>query len=235
LLCCLRDHHQYHSSSSVSNTQKGLKEIKLVLGHNGWGTGVHPTTKVCLEFLSDPDIIKGKSLLDFGCGSGILSLAALHMGATRTLGVDIEAEALMTSQANMKMNGFTKDDFQPLHTRQILPGGLKPPFDVCIANILIGQLVRPSMVIAIVTNVAPGGLICFSGIRMEQVPSLKQAYAPFVEKWVDERELAAKECEGAFESFGADVGIWAMVVGKLKEGQNKEQEMIDAFSEQAVS
>lgn len=144
--------------------------------------------------------------------------------------VDIEAEALVTADANFKLNGYhngihDRDYYQLFHTRQVEPycfsssssscdGGV----DICVANILIGQLVRPSMISALMTNIRPGGLICFSGIRPSEVEALKGAYEPYLE-WLDQQyyaELDAQQTEGSIESYGFDVGRWARVVGKVK-------------------
>ena len=95
--------------------------IYLLLGRNGWGTGVHPTTRLCLEWMCDT-INDGDVLLDYGCGSGILSITALHMGASRCIGVDVEAEALVTAERNLQLNGWDADGrFQGMHTREVLP------------------------------------------------------------------------------------------------------------------
>ena len=91
------------ADSSYKSTDS-LIPIRLLVGRNGWGTGVHPTTRLCLEWLGKV-VQGGETLLDYGCGSGILSIAAMHMGAARAIGVDVEAEALITSTRNMELNG----------------------------------------------------------------------------------------------------------------------------------
>jgi len=107
-----------------------------------------------------------------------------------------------------------------------------PGADVCVANILVGQLVRPSMVSAIITNLAPNALFCMSGIRPNEVDALKKAYDEHIE-WLDDHynELAATDTEGSIESYGFDVGTWARVVGRRKVGPID----INAMSELAVS
>jgi hypothetical protein len=134
----------------------------------------------------------------------------------------------------MELNGF-HDRFEGLHTREILPFDLCRPtgVDVCVANILIGQLVRPSMVSAIMSNVRPNGLVCFSGVRPTQVDSLKEVYGPYVD-WINESyaELSAKETEGSIESYGFDVGTWSRLVGRVKDTGGISTE---AMSELAVS
>ena len=220
--------------------------IRLYLGRNGWGTGVHPSTRLCLEWLEDQrkEQRKGNNqktvLLDYGCGSGILSIAALQLGVAQScIGVDVEAEALVTAERNVELNGLrtSNDDdvFEPYHTREILPYMFQA--DLCTANILIGQLVRPSMVAAIVSNLKSGGLVCFSGIRPgAQVESLQQAYADALE-WVDEdaKSLEARDTEGSIASYGFDCGAWSRVVGRKKDDTGRRQAEIDAMSELAVS
>jgi len=222
--------HILPSESAVETTTTSLIPIRLLLGKNGWGTGVHPTTRLCLEWLCD--VVSGNEVvLDYGCGSGVLGIAALGLGAGRVVGVDVEAEALVTSQKNMELNGYD-GFFEGMHTREVTPHCLQPPADICIANILIGQLVRPSMVSAIVSNIKIGAYLCLSGIRPSEVTSLKYAYQDYIH-WLDEdyRELAAVETEGSLESYGFDVGTWARVVGRRKGRAIDTQKM----SESAVS
>lgn len=219
------------------NKETDIVPIRLLLGRNGWGTGVHPTTRLCLEWLCDDTVIQGgETLLDYGCGSGILSIAALHRGARHSTGVDVEAEALVTALRNVELNGYGEERFEGLHTREVLPYGIGSGggVDICVANILIGQLVRPSMVAAIVSNVAPGGLLCLSGIRPNEVVSLKQAYDPYME-WLDDEyyaELSASDTEGSLESYGFDTGRWARLVGRRKVSGSDD---VRAMSELAVS
>jgi ribosomal protein L11 methylase PrmA len=204
--------------------------IRLLVGRNGWGTGVHPTTRLCLEWLATA-VQGGEVIFDYGCGSGILSIAALHYGASKCVGVDIEAEALVTAERNVELNHFD-GRFEGLHTREILPYQFRT--DICVANILIGQLVRPSMVSALVTNIVPGGLLCLSGIRPHQVASLKEAYREHVDEWVDYDELTATDTEGSIDSYGFDVGQWARLVGRIKLDDDR-RGTIDTMSELAVS
>ena len=210
--------------------------IRLLVGRNGWGTGVHPSTRLCLEWICNDEAIRGGEIfLDYGCGSGILSVAALHMGSSRAIGVDVEAEALVTAERNLEMNNFA-DRFEGLHTREIVPYGLCPPtgVDVCVANILVGQLVRPSMVSAIASNIRTNGLLCMSGIRPNEVESLKAAYDDTFE-WLDDQyaELSAEDCEGSILSYGFDCGRWARLVGRRK--RDNRMADIEIMSDHAVS
>jgi ribosomal protein L11 methylase PrmA len=209
--------------------------IRLLVGRNGWGTGVHPSTRLCLEFVCD-HIQGGEVLLDYGCGSGVLSIAALRMGSAKCIGVDVEAEALVTAERNIALNGYGEERFEGLHTREVLPYEISPPagVDVCVANILIGQLVRPSMVAALTTNLARGGLLCLSGIRPDEVDSLKAAYDESIE-WIEEQyaELSADETECSVDSYGFNVGRWSRLVGRKRSSDRKSD--LERMSELAVS
>ena len=225
----------HDNTNDVPGESSNLITIKLLSARNGWGTGVHPTTRLCLEWITS-QTCDGDTLLDYGCGSGILSIAALHSGASKCIGVDVEAEALITAERNVILNGWETGRFEGLHTREVLPYDLSPPrgASLCVANILIGQLVRPSMVAAIVTNLEPGGLLCLSGIRPGEVDSLKEAYGDSIE-WVDKQyaELSANETIGCIESYGFDCGRWARLVGRKKIASDSD--FIDQMSDLAVS
>ena len=211
--------------------------IKLLVGRNGWGTGVHPTTRLCVEWLCET-IRGGETMMDYGCGSGILSITALHMGARTSYGVDIEAEALVTAVRNVQNNGYDHHHFVPLHTREVLPYGIHPPtgVDVCVANILIGQLIRPSMIAALISNIVPGGVLCLSGIRPgDQVETLKEAYSEHIEWMMDEyMELSASETPSSIDSYGFDCGTWCRLVGR-KVSTRSRSEDIASMSDLAVS
>lgn len=223
----------FAAAAERNNDDDDLYPIYLNLGRNGWGAGVHPTTRLCLEWLGDHGVKDGDILLDYGCGSGILSIAALHFGASRCIGVDVEAEALVTAERNIELNGWD-GRFQGLHTREVLPYDVCPPrgASLCIANILIGQLVRPSMVAALTTNLEDGGLLCLSGIRPGEVDALKEAYTGF--EWLDDQygELSAVDTPNSIESYGFDCGRWARLVGRKKVEKDS---FIQQMSDLAVS
>ena len=245
------DHGDFPSTSSNNTSSSNQrKEIRLLLGRYGWGTGVHPTTRLCLEWIAKT-VKGGEVLLDYGCGSGILSIAAFHLGAHMCRGVDIEAEALITATRNVHLNHFGESEassnssisdrletqWYAHHTREVLPYGFTdPPVDIVLANILIGQLVRPSMIAALTSNVRDGGLLCFSGIRPgSEVESLMEAYRPHNVEFLecDYEELAAVDCQGSLESYGFDCGTWARVVGRKKPQQSRQQDVLD-MSELAI-
>ncbi len=134
-----------------------------------FGTGTHPTTAMCLEWL-DGETLEGKQAIDLGCGSGILAIAALKLGASEVLGIDIDPQALLASQDNAQRNGVEKrltvclPEDQPTDARA----------DVVMANILAGPLkeLRPML-----TNFCrPGGRLVLSGILATQAEELCGLY-----------------------------------------------------------
>ena len=150
-----------------------------------FGTGTHPTTALCLEWL-DAQQLQGRQVLDFGCGSGILAIAALLLGAELAVGTDIDIQAIEASRDNAGRNGIDPARF-PLYLPEQLPDGQA---DVVVANILAGPLVELAGQIG--ERVKPGGLLALSGILAEQAEEVRAAYAdkfdldPTVEKdgWV---------------------------------------------------
>lgn len=135
-----------------------------------FGTGTHPTTALCLEWL-DGQPLAGCHVLDFGCGSGILAIAALLLGAERASGTDIDPQALEASRDNAGRNGIDPARF-PVYLPDDLPPG---EADVVVANILAGPLV--ALAPQITERVAPGGRLALSGILAEQAEEVRAAYA----------------------------------------------------------
>lgn len=133
-----------------------------------FGTGTHPTTALCLTWLDGLDLT-GKTVVDFGCGSGILSLAALKLGAKKVIGIDIDPQALQASLENAKRNQC--EDRLEL----FLPKD-QPEFkaDVVVANILAGPLRELAPVI--LEYVAQDGLLALSGVLEEQAQQLQEIY-----------------------------------------------------------
>ena len=136
-----------------------------------FGTGTHPTTSLCLSYLDSLDL-KDKDVLDYGCGSGILAIAALKLGAKSATGVDIDEQALIASKENAKRNGV-EDKLQ------LIMGTDKkldlPQFPVTVANILAGPLAELEPIIASLTQ--SGGKLALSGILTEQAESVIEAYS----------------------------------------------------------
>jgi len=99
-----------------------------------FGSGTHPTTALCLEWLDAADV-GGKTVIDFGCGSGVLAIAALRLGAARVIGIDNDAQALVASRMNAERNGVS--DRLELHLPDAAPS---LQVDILLANILAGPL-----------------------------------------------------------------------------------------------
>ena len=146
-----------------------------------FGTGTHPTTALCLTWLDGLDL-KGKTVVDFGCGSGILSLAALKLGAKKVIGIDIDPQALQASLANAERNNVS--DRLELY----LPKD-QPEFkaDVVVANILAGPL--RELAPTIIEFVGDKGLLALSGILEEQAQTLQEIYG----QWCDMAPISVQE------------------------------------------
>ena len=136
-----------------------------------FGTGTHPTTALCLTWLDGLDL-KGKTVVDFGCGSGILSLAALKLGAKKVIGIDIDPQALQASLENAKRNQC-EDRLELFLPKE------QPQFkaDVVVANILAGPLRELAPVI--IEYVASKGVLALSGVLEEQAEQLQSIYGEF--------------------------------------------------------
>src|SRR5690554_2548866 len=150
-----------------------------------FGTGTHPTTFLCLHWL-DKQAPDGKQLVDYGCGSGILGIAALLLGARQVTGVDIDPQALLATRENARRNGLAEAAMPVYHPDQC------PALEVdfTLANILAGPLVELAPQLSAVTRT--GGKICFSGILADQAQQVMAAYAPWfdfepeaqIQEWV---------------------------------------------------
>ncbi len=134
-----------------------------------FGTGTHPTTSLCLEWLEGLDL-KGKTVIDFGCGSGILAIAAIKLGAREVIGIDIDPQAIIASKANAERNGVA--DQLTLFLPQEQPQGLLA--DVVVANILAGPLRELSPIIK--GLVKPHGQLAMSGVLDTQAEDVADYY-----------------------------------------------------------
>lgn len=134
-----------------------------------FGTGTHPTTALCLEWLDNLDL-SGKTVIDFGCGSGILAIAAIKLGAAKVIGIDIDPQALLASKDNAARNGV--EDQIEVTCRKNQPEGLVA--DVVVANILAGPLRELSPIIKGLLK--PGGQLAMSGILDTQAESVAEFY-----------------------------------------------------------
>jgi ribosomal protein L11 methyltransferase len=147
-----------------------------------FGTGTHPTTALCLEWL-DAHPPAGKLVIDYGCGSGILAVASLKLGARHCWGIDIDPQALEATRANAE-----KNNIPTAHLYVAEPGGLPPiKADLLIANILSGPLVELASSLA--SLVKPEGQLILSGILEDQADSVISAYTP----WFEMQEPVGKE------------------------------------------
>lgn len=133
-----------------------------------FGTGHHPTTALCLRWLDGADL-KGRTLIDYGCGSGILALAALKLGASHALAVDQDPQALIATADNAAKTGLTERI--QIFTPDTLP---RVTTDLIIANILAGPLIE--LAPRLVGLLAPHGHLVLSGILVEQASAVQLAY-----------------------------------------------------------
>ncbi len=134
-----------------------------------FGTGTHPTTSLCLEWLEGLDLT-GKTVVDFGCGSGILAIAALKLGAAKVIGIDIDPQAILAAKDNAERNGVAGQI--ELYLPQDQPEGLVA--DVVVANILAGPLRELSGVIKGLMK--PSGLLAMSGVLDSQAEDVADYY-----------------------------------------------------------
>jgi ribosomal protein L11 methyltransferase len=135
-----------------------------------FGTGSHPTTHLCLEWLAD-ELPTDVSVLDYGCGSGILAIAAVLLGAARVTGVDIDEQAVQATRDNAQANN--------VEVRAMMPDDLpEGHFDVVVANILSNPLKVLAPMLA--GRVRSGGQLILSGVLERQAQEVAAAYAPWL-------------------------------------------------------
>ena len=179
-----------------------------------FGTGSHPTTKLCMQWLEEhPDLVS-KTLLDYGCGSGILAIAAKRLGCGDALGVDIDPQAVISAKDNALRNEV-KVDFR-------LPEDDTPDsqHDVVVANILANplQVLAP----ALCQRITPNGHIVLSGILERQADEVIATYLPWIQLHV------WRECDG-----------WVCLTGQLQSkpdsGDAQKKTLADAKETSKVS
>ncbi|EGQ9317013.1 50S ribosomal protein L11 methyltransferase [Vibrio parahaemolyticus] len=134
-----------------------------------FGTGTHPTTALCLEWLESMDL-SGKTVIDFGCGSGILAIAAIKLGAEKVIGIDIDPQALLASKDNAERNGVA--DKLEVFLPQNQPEGLIA--DVVVANILAGPLRELAPIIKGLVKL--NGALAMSGVLDTQAEDVASYY-----------------------------------------------------------
>jgi ribosomal protein L11 methyltransferase len=134
-----------------------------------FGTGSHPTTRLCLAWLAE-SLVAGESVLDYGCGSGILAIAAMKLGAGEAVGTDVDPQALRASVDNARANRVA--------IRFVLPDALPMrAFDLVVANILANPLIL--LAPALAARVRPHGRLVLSGILDSQAGDVVDAYRPW--------------------------------------------------------
>jgi ribosomal protein L11 methyltransferase len=151
------------------DAEGGILHIELDPGL-AFGTGSHPTTHLCLEWL-EANLNPGETVLDYGCGSGILSIAAKKLGAARAQAVDIDPQAVDATRYNARVNVVEIDAMLP----DALPAGQA---DVVVANILSSPLKVLAPMLS--DRVSPGGRLVLSGILEWQADEVAQAYTPWI-------------------------------------------------------
>jgi ribosomal protein L11 methyltransferase len=146
-----------------------------------FGTGTHPTTALCLEWL-DAAQLQGRFVVDYGCGSGVLAIAALKLGAAGALAVDIDPQALLATRDNAERNGVAE------RLTVAAPDPADPAAaDILLANILAAPLLE--LAPAFAERVAPGGCVVLSGILQSQAAPVASRYAA----WFDMRPATTRD------------------------------------------
>jgi len=136
-----------------------------------FGTGSHPTTRLCLEWL-EQNITGGETVLDYGCGSGILAIAALKLGAAEALGIDVDPAALEAARDNSAANGVVCE-FADAAT------AISHQADIVVANILANPL--RILAPALASHTLPGGRLALAGILTQQAEEVADLYRPWFE------------------------------------------------------
>ena len=149
-----------------------------------FGTGTHPTTALCLEWLDGIDLA-GKTLLDYGCGSGVLAIAALKLGCRLATAMDIDPQAVIATRQNAADNDVAEN----LRVTGS-PEGIEGQFDVVVANILAGPLVQ--FADSVTSLLARGGMLALSGVLCEQADDVMAAY----KAWIEFDEPVFREQDG---------------------------------------
>jgi ribosomal protein L11 methyltransferase len=148
-----------------------------------FGTGTHATTAMCLEWL-DTIELQGRTMLDYGCGSGVLAIAALKLGCEHAQAMDIDVQAVTATVENAAQNKIGEK-----LTVSSSDADIEGQFDVVVANILAGPLVE--LAGSISERVRAGGRLALSGILSEQAAEVIDAYAPWVD--LDEPEFRRQD------------------------------------------
>jgi ribosomal protein L11 methyltransferase len=142
-----------------------------------FGTGTHPTTQLCLEYVEEV-VNPGDAIIDIGCGSGILSVAALKLGAARALGVDIDPDSVRVSYENAALNNVRERiEIQQGSVAEVLQG----LFSLQRARLILANILAPVLIKLLDEGLAdlvlPGGSLVLSGIIADQSPGVEEALA----------------------------------------------------------
>jgi ribosomal protein L11 methyltransferase len=138
-----------------------------------FGTGTHATTALCLEWL-DSSELRGRTVLDYGCGSGILCIAALLLGAASAVAIDTDPQAITATRQNAQRNGVADR-----LTMTMRHDAIHQRFDIIVANILAAPLIEHAA--AISARLKPGAELALSGILATQADAVRKAYAAYVD------------------------------------------------------
>ena len=149
-----------------------------------FGTGTHPTTAMCLEWLDGLEL-QAKNVLDYGCGSGVLAIAALKLGCHAVSAMDIDPQALIATTENATNNGVA-EKLAVMGAADDIEG----KFDVVVANILAGPLVEFAE--SITSTLRSHGILALSGVLCEQAQDVMKAYEP----WIEFEEPVFREQDG---------------------------------------
>jgi ribosomal protein L11 methyltransferase len=156
-------------------------DINVILDPGmAFGTGDHPTTALCLEWLAQQEL-RGTTVLDYGCGSGILAIAALKLGARAAFAVDLDEQSLTVTRENAERNGVAG-------RLQIMPPAALPAdfqAELVLANILAGALIE--LAPRLIAHCRPGGAMVLSGLLAEQAEMVRPHYCPPFDLTVRER------------------------------------------------
>lgn len=168
----------WHAEDEITLQAKSDHKVCIQLDPGlAFGTGSHATTHLCLEWLAE-NLVAGQTVLDYGCGSGILAIAAQKLGATKTHGVDVDEQAVLSTRANAQNNQVAVHAMLPAN----LPEG---QYDVVVANILSNPLkILAPMLYA---RLKPGGYLVLAGIFEWQTAEMQDAYRDYLplQAWRD--------------------------------------------------
>lgn len=154
--------------------RRGADDVVLALDPGmAFGTGLHPTTRLCLagiESLADREVLAGSRVLDVGCGSGILAIAALKLGVATAMGLDTDPIAVEATLANARRNAVARR----LRARQGSLPSAEASFDVVLANLIAGVLVPLAPLLR--DELRPGGSLLASGIFVDREGDVRTAF-----------------------------------------------------------